>query len=53
MDLIMGAGGAVVGGLVMRSAGHSGYSGTVLGTFVADHLLAKGDLQERGIWVWF
>jgi uncharacterized membrane protein YeaQ/YmgE (transglycosylase-associated protein family) len=35
LDLIMGAGGAVVGGLVMRSAGYSGYSGTVLATFVA------------------
>ena len=33
-DLIMGAGGAVIGGLVMRSAGYSGYSGTVLATFV-------------------
>lgn len=35
VDLIMGVGGAIVGGLVMRSAGFSGYSGTVFATFVA------------------
>jgi uncharacterized membrane protein YeaQ/YmgE (transglycosylase-associated protein family) len=35
VDLIMGVGGAVVGGLIMRSAGFSGYSGTVFATFVA------------------
>ncbi len=35
LDLLMGAGGAVVGGLVMRAAGYSGYSGTLLATFVA------------------
>jgi uncharacterized membrane protein YeaQ/YmgE (transglycosylase-associated protein family) len=35
VDLIMGAGGAAVGGLVMRSAGFSGYGGTVFATFVA------------------
>jgi uncharacterized membrane protein YeaQ/YmgE (transglycosylase-associated protein family) len=35
VDLIMGVGGAVVGGLIMRSADFSGYSGTVFATFVA------------------
>jgi uncharacterized membrane protein YeaQ/YmgE (transglycosylase-associated protein family) len=35
MDLVMGAGGAAAGGLVMRAAGFSGYSGTLLTTFVA------------------
>jgi uncharacterized membrane protein YeaQ/YmgE (transglycosylase-associated protein family) len=35
MDLVMGAGGAVGGGLVMRAAGFSGYGGTVLATFMA------------------
>jgi uncharacterized membrane protein YeaQ/YmgE (transglycosylase-associated protein family) len=35
MDLIMGAGGAVIGGLVMRAAGFSGYDGTILATFVS------------------
>lgn len=35
MDLVMGAGGAAVGGLVMRSSGFSGYGGTVFATFVA------------------
>jgi uncharacterized membrane protein YeaQ/YmgE (transglycosylase-associated protein family) len=35
MDLVMGAGGAVAGGLVIRSAGFSGYGGTVFATFVA------------------
>lgn len=35
MDLVMGAAGAVAGGLVMRAAGFSGYSGTLLATFVA------------------
>jgi uncharacterized membrane protein YeaQ/YmgE (transglycosylase-associated protein family) len=34
LDLIMGAGGAVVGGLVLRSAGFTGYNGTVFATFV-------------------
>jgi uncharacterized membrane protein YeaQ/YmgE (transglycosylase-associated protein family) len=34
MDLVMGAGGAVVGGLVMRTAGYAGYEGTVFATFV-------------------
>jgi uncharacterized membrane protein YeaQ/YmgE (transglycosylase-associated protein family) len=35
MDLVMGAGGAVAGGLVIRVAGFSGYSGTFFATFVA------------------
>jgi len=35
LDRLMGAGGAIVGGLVMRSAGYSGTSGTILATFVA------------------
>ena len=35
VDLVMGAGGAAAGGLVMRAAGFSGYGGTVFTTFVA------------------
>jgi uncharacterized membrane protein YeaQ/YmgE (transglycosylase-associated protein family) len=35
LDLIMGVGGAVAGGLVMRSAGFSGYGGTFAATAVA------------------
>jgi len=35
VDLVMGAGGAVAGGLVMRSAGFSGYGGTFAATVVA------------------
>ena len=35
MDLVMGAGGAATGGLVMRAAGFSGYGGTTFATFVA------------------
>ena len=35
VDLVMGAGGAVAGGLVMRSAGFSGYGGTFAATIVA------------------
>jgi uncharacterized membrane protein YeaQ/YmgE (transglycosylase-associated protein family) len=35
VDLIMGAGGAAVGGLVMRGAGFSGYGGAFFATFVA------------------
>jgi uncharacterized membrane protein YeaQ/YmgE (transglycosylase-associated protein family) len=35
VDLLMGAGGAAVGGLVMRAAGFSGYGGTAFATFVA------------------
>jgi uncharacterized membrane protein YeaQ/YmgE (transglycosylase-associated protein family) len=35
VDLIMGAGGAAVGGLVMRASGFSGYGGNVVATFVA------------------
>lgn len=35
MDLVMGAGGAVVGGLVTRAAGFSDSGGTVIATFVA------------------
>ena len=35
MDIVMGIGGAVVGGLLMRSGGLRGYGGTILTTFVA------------------
>ncbi|HEY6182834.1 MAG TPA: GlsB/YeaQ/YmgE family stress response membrane protein [Terriglobales bacterium] len=35
MDILMGVGGAVVGGFLMRSAGFGGYSGTVITTLVA------------------
>jgi uncharacterized membrane protein YeaQ/YmgE (transglycosylase-associated protein family) len=35
VDLVMGAGGAAIGGLVMRAAGFSGYGGTALATFAA------------------
>jgi len=35
MDILMGAGGGVVGGLVMRSAGFVGYGGTVITALVA------------------
>lgn len=35
VDLVMGAGGAVAGGLVIRAAGFSGYGGTVFATFMA------------------
>jgi uncharacterized membrane protein YeaQ/YmgE (transglycosylase-associated protein family) len=35
MDIIMGIGGAIAGGLLMRSAGVSGYAGTVVTTLVA------------------
>ncbi len=35
MDSLMGIGGAVAGGFVMRSAGFPGYRGTVVTTMVA------------------
>ena len=35
MDTLMGIGGAVVGGLVMRSTGIAGYGGTVITALVA------------------
>lgn len=35
LDLLMGVGGAVVGGLAMRAAGFSGYGGTAFATLVA------------------
>jgi uncharacterized membrane protein YeaQ/YmgE (transglycosylase-associated protein family) len=35
MDTLMGIGGAVVGGLVMRSAGFGGYGGTIVTTLLA------------------
>ena len=35
MDILMGAGGGVVGGWVMRSAGFVGYGGTVITALVA------------------
>lgn len=35
MDLVMGAGGAVAGGWVLRAAGFSGYGGTVFATSIA------------------
>lgn len=35
MDLVMGIGGAVTGGLLMRSAGIAGYGGTITTTLAA------------------
>ena len=35
MDIVMGIGGAVAGGLLMRSAGLGGYGGTIITTLVA------------------
>ena len=35
MDVLMGVGGAVVGGFLMRSAGFSGYGGAIVTTMVA------------------
>jgi uncharacterized membrane protein YeaQ/YmgE (transglycosylase-associated protein family) len=35
MDVAMGIGGAVAGGLLMRSAGFGGYGGTIMTTLVA------------------
>ena len=35
MDVVVGIGGAVAGGLLMRSAGIGGYGGTSITTFVA------------------
>ena len=35
VDIAMGIGGAVVGGIVMRSLGFSGYTGTTFATLVA------------------
>jgi uncharacterized membrane protein YeaQ/YmgE (transglycosylase-associated protein family) len=35
MDIVIGIGGAVVGGFLMRSAGFSGYQGTIYTTLVA------------------
>jgi uncharacterized membrane protein YeaQ/YmgE (transglycosylase-associated protein family) len=35
MDIVMGIGGAVAGGLLMRSAGIGGFGGTILTTLVA------------------
>jgi len=35
MDLVMGAGGAVAGGWIVRGAGFSSYGGTVIATFVS------------------
>ena len=35
MDILMGVGGAVVGGLLTRSAGFVGYGGTVITALVA------------------
>jgi len=35
MDTLMGIGGGVVGGLVMRSAGFGGYGGTIFTTLLA------------------
>jgi uncharacterized membrane protein YeaQ/YmgE (transglycosylase-associated protein family) len=35
MDVFMGVGGAVVGGLLMRPAGFSGYGGTITTALVA------------------
>lgn len=35
MDILMGIGGAVVGGLLTRSVGSSGYGGTIITTLFA------------------
>jgi uncharacterized membrane protein YeaQ/YmgE (transglycosylase-associated protein family) len=35
MDILMGIGGAVAGGFLMRSAGSAGYRGTIVTTMVA------------------
>jgi uncharacterized membrane protein YeaQ/YmgE (transglycosylase-associated protein family) len=35
MDVVMGAGGAVAGGLAIRAAGFSGYGGTAIASFGA------------------
>ena len=35
MDIAMGICGAVVGGMLMRSAGYGGYGGTIITTLVA------------------
>ena len=35
MDIAMGIGGAVTGGLLMQSAGFGGYGGTIITTLVA------------------
>ncbi len=35
MDTLMGVGGAIVGGFLMRSAGFGGYGGVILRTMVA------------------
>jgi uncharacterized membrane protein YeaQ/YmgE (transglycosylase-associated protein family) len=35
MDLVMGVGGAIAGGLAIRAAGFSGYGGTAFATFAA------------------
>ena len=35
MDILMGVGGAVAGGFLMRSAGFGGYGGTVVTAMVA------------------
>jgi uncharacterized membrane protein YeaQ/YmgE (transglycosylase-associated protein family) len=35
MDIVMGIGGAVVGGLLMQSASLGGYGGTILTTLLA------------------
>lgn len=35
MDILMGVGGAVAGGFLMRSAGFGGYGGTIVTTMVA------------------
>jgi uncharacterized membrane protein YeaQ/YmgE (transglycosylase-associated protein family) len=35
MDIVLGIGGAVAGGFLMRSAGFSGYQGTIYSTLVA------------------
>ena len=35
MDMLMGIGGAVIGGLLTRSVGFGGYGGTIITTLVA------------------
>jgi uncharacterized membrane protein YeaQ/YmgE (transglycosylase-associated protein family) len=60
MDVVMGIGGAMVGGLLMRSAGFSGYAETILTTFAAmscallsatlSGLVNGGRIYSRQLW---
>jgi uncharacterized membrane protein YeaQ/YmgE (transglycosylase-associated protein family) len=60
MDVVMGIGGAMIGGLLMRSAGFSGYTETILTTFAAmscallsatlSGLVNGGRIYSRQLW---